>query len=59
MELCEKTYTYIYIYIYIYIYQICHDRKKKLFGVRNKVLYYNVFHRKFISNRNDKKLKYV
>ena len=27
---------------------------KKLFGVRPKLSYYKVFHRKFISNRNEK-----
>ena len=27
---------------------------KKLFGVRPKLSYYRVFHRKFISNRNEK-----
>ena len=31
------------------------DKKKKLFGVRTKFSYYKVSHRKFISNRNEKK----
>ena len=36
--------------------QSCHNRKKtKLFGVRTKFLYYTVFHRKYVSNRNEKK----
>ena len=36
-------------------YQTCHNRKKKkLFGARTKSPYYNVFHRKFISNSNEK-----
>ena len=36
-------------------YQTCHNRKKKkLFGVRTKLSYYKVFHRKFISNGNEK-----
>ena len=39
--------------------QTCHNRKKKkLFGVRTKLSYYKVFHRKSISNRNKRKLKY-
>ena len=37
----------------------CYNRKKKkLFGVRTKLSYYKVFHRKFISNRN-KKSRYL
>ena len=28
--------------------------KKKLFGVRMKLSYYKVFHRKYISNRSEK-----
>ena len=37
-------------------YYTCHNRKKrKLFGVRTKLSYYKVFHRKCISNRNKKK----
>ena len=36
-------------------YETCHNRKKKkLFGVRTKFSHYKVFHRKFISSRNDK-----
>ena len=35
--------------------KLCHNRKKKkLFCVRTKLSYYEVFHRKFIRNRNDK-----
>ena len=30
-------------------------KKKKLFGVRTALSYYKVFHRKFISNKNEKK----
>ena len=29
--------------------------RRKLFSVRTKLLYYKVFHRKCISNRNEKK----
>ena len=33
----------------------CHNRKMKmLIGVRTKLSYFKVFHRKFISNRNEK-----
>ena len=33
----------------------CHKKKKKkLFGIRTKLSYYKVFHRKLISNRNEK-----
>ena len=39
-------------------YKTCYNRKKKkLFGVRTKLSYFKVFHRKFISNRNEKKTK--
>ena len=31
------------------------EKKKKLFGVRPKLSYYKVFHKKFISHRNEKK----
>ena len=42
---CEKTQRY----------KTCHNsEKKKLFGVRTKLSYYKVFHRKRISNRNDR-----
>ena len=42
---CEKTQRY----------ETCHNRKKKkLFSFRTKLLYYKVFYRKFISNRNEK-----
>ena len=38
----------------------CHNRKKKkLFGVRTKLSYYKVFHRKFINNRNEKKTEII
>ena len=37
------------------IYKSCsNSKKKKLFGVRTKLSYYKVFHRKLISNRNEK-----
>ena len=29
-------------------------KEKKLFSIRTKLSYYKVFHRKFISNRNEK-----
>ena len=29
-------------------------KEKKIFGVRTKLLYYKIFHRTFISNRNEK-----
>ena len=32
----------------------CDKKKKKPFGVRTKLPYYKVFHRKFISKRNEK-----
>ena len=36
-------------------YQTCNDRKeKKSFSIRTKLSCHNVFHRKFISNRNEK-----
>ena len=36
-------------------YKTCHSRKKKeSFSIRTKFSYYKVFHRKFISNRNEK-----
>ena len=36
-------------------YQTCHNRKKKkVFSIRTKLSYCKVFHRKFISNRNEK-----
>ena len=31
-----------------------YKRKEKLFSIRTKLWYYKVFHRKFISNRNEK-----
>ena len=38
-----------------YRYKTCHNRnEKKLFGARTKLSYYKVFHRKLISNRNEK-----
>ena len=37
----------------------CNNRKeKKLFSIRTKLSHYKVFHRKSISNRNEKKIKY-
>ena len=37
---------------------MCNKRKeKKLFGIRTKLLYNKIFHRKYISNRNEKKKK--
>ena len=40
-------------------YKTCYIRKKKkLFGVRTKLSYCKLFHRKFISNRNEKKHTY-
>ena len=41
--------------------RFCHNRKKKkLFGVRTKLSQHKVFHRKFVSYRNEKKtLKYT
>ena len=33
--------------------------KKKLFGVRTRLSYYQVFYRKSISNRNEKKCRYL
>ena len=42
---CEKTERH----------KTCHNRKrKKLFGVRTKLSYYEVFCRKFIHNKNEK-----
>ena len=42
---CEKTQRY----------ETCHNKKKKdLFSIRTKFSYYKVFHRKFISNKNEK-----
>ena len=36
-------------------YKTCHSKKKKeSFSIRTKFSYYKVFHRKFISNRNEK-----
>ena len=34
-------------------------KKKKLFGVRTALSYYKVFHRKFISNKNEKKTEII
>ena len=31
------------------------EKKKKLFSITTKLLYYKVFHRKLISNRNEEK----
>ena len=40
-------------------YKTCHNKKKKeLFSIRTKLSYYNVFHRKVITNINEKTLKY-
>ena len=33
------------------------EKRKKLFSVRTKLSYYNVFHRRSISNRNEKKIQ--
>ena len=38
----------------IEILNLSQQKKERLFGVRIKVSYYKVFHRKFISNRNEK-----
>ena len=41
-------------------YKTCHSKKKKeSFSIRTKFSYYKVFHRKFISNRNEKKQQYL
>ena len=47
IEQCEKTQKY----------KICHNRKKKqLFSIENKFLHQQYFHRKFISNKNEKNI---
>ena len=36
-------------------YKTCHNKQKKtLFGASTTISYYKVFHRKFISNKNEK-----
>ena len=39
--------------------KLINNRKKmELFGIRGKLVHYKVFHKKSISNRNEKTLKY-
>ena len=54
-EKCEKLWKNYGKCEKILRYYTCHNRKKKkLFSIAIKLSYYKVFHRKFISNRNEK-----